>query len=357
MPAAVQTTTEKEYLAAQRRVVYAFAVLSCVLGIGAAGYRWIGWHHDLADWTLRECLYMTAITISTVGFSESLDVAGTPGAREWTMVLIVFGISANLWVISSITSFFVEGDFTHLRRYRRLAKHMNRLKDHYIVCGVGSTGVHVARELVTVGNEVVVVDANLERLDQLSDTAAVPLRGDATDDLVLEQAGLARARGLVATLDDDKNNLFLVLSARQVNPRLRIVAKAVEKSTADKLRRAGADVVVSPSFIGGMRLASELVRPVVVRFLDDMLRGRGEERSSLRIEEARVASDGAATGQTLAQAKLPQKTGALVIAVRGTDGDVRHAPPADHPLTAGETLILIGEAPQVSAVRQLVGNT
>jgi voltage-gated potassium channel len=180
---------------------------------------------------------------------------------------------------------------------------------------------------------------------------AVPLRADATDDEVLARAGIERAKGIVAALDDDKTNMFVVVSARQVNPDIRIVAKAVTQSAVEKLRRAGADAVVSPNFIGGLRLASELLRPQVVRFLDQMLR----EDAGLRIEEADVGPDGPAVGRTLGSAKLHDVTGCLVLAIRGPDGRATHSPPASAAIEAGSTLIAIGSPEQIQHLRELVG--
>lgn len=341
------------YLAARRRMVIAFAVLLLVNGIGAAGYWYVGWRELPGMWSVADCIYMTAITITTVGFEEVLELDAVPGGREWTLVLLVFGISANLYVVSSITSFFVEGDFTNIRRYRRLQRRMRDIENHTIVCGVGRTGRHVIDELLAIGREVVAIDLRSEPLEELHDKGVITLRADATDDETLERAGLGRARGLVATLDDDRTNLFVVVTARQSHPEIRIVSKAVNTAAVAKLRRAGADAVVAPTMIGGLRLASELVRPQVVRFLDDMLRSR---EAGLRIEEAVVSASCEVAGKTLQQAALRKRTGVLVIAVRSPDGEVQHAPPPDLKITPGQILIVIGRPEEVRAVRAKVGH-
>jgi voltage-gated potassium channel len=332
-------------------VLRAFMVLLAVQGIGSAGYFYLGWRFQEGLWGFWECLYMTAVTVSTVGFGEILDVTAVPGGREWTLALLIFGVSANLYVLSSLTSFILEGDFTQMRRYRSRNRRMQRMKGHYIVCGVGTTGQHVVRELVTVGEKVVAIDLEAANLTAVDEKKGVPLQADATDDEVLARAGIDRAKGIVAALDDDKTNMFVVVSARQANPEIRIVAKAVSQSAAEKLRRAGADAVVSPNFIGGLRLASELLRPQVVRFLDQMLR----EDSGLRIEEATVGRDGPAVGKTLGSARLRDTTGCLVLAIREPDGKVTHSPPASAVVEAGQTLIAIGTHEQIVHLRQLVG--
>ncbi len=340
------------YHIARRRMLLAFGLLVVVLSIGSAGYFYLGAFNG-TGWVLGDCIYMTAITITTVGFEEVLDVKSVPGGREWTLTLLVFGISANLYVVSAITSFFVESDFSNIRRYRRLRRKMEHISDHYIVCGVGRTGTQVAEELLAVGEGLVAIDERPELLEPLRERGILTLVADATEDEVLAQAGIERAKGIVATLDDDKTNMFIVVTARQTNPTLRIVAKGVGTSAPTKLRRAGADAVVSPAHIGGMRLASELLRPTVVRYLDDMLR---DKSARLRIEEAVVAPKSELVGQTLREANLRERYGVLVLATKTGDGTLTHVPASNLRLTAGLTLIAIGTPEQISALRFAVGH-
>ncbi|RMG99343.1 MAG: potassium channel protein [Deltaproteobacteria bacterium] len=335
---------------ASRRLRRALLVFALTILTATFGYMAIGRLEGRA-WSFFESLYMVAITLSTVGYSDVLGVSEVPFATGWTMFVIATGTGVNLWVISSLTSFFLEGDFLQLRKYRRLRKKMRTLRDHYVVCGVGTTGIHVARELLAVGYPVVAIDWNDAHLQEAAQLGALPLRGDATDDDVLAEGGIDRARGLVATLDDDKTNMFVVVTARQSHPGLRIVAKAVDQAAEKKLVRAGADAVVSPSFIGGMRLASELVRPTVVRFLDRMLQ---DPTMSLRIEEAAISEGSPLVGKTLADSGIRARTGVLVIAIQRPDGTAVHAPPADHRIAPGETLIVIGTAEQVANLHRMV---
>lgn len=339
--------------ATRERMLRAFLLLLFIFGGGALGYWYLGWHHRPGHWSFGECLYMTAITVTTVGYGEVLDLDTVPGGRVWTLVLLVFGISANLYAVSAFTSFFVESDFTNIRRYRRELRRMKEITGHYIVCGVGSTGIHVVEELLATGHAVVAIDERQHLLDKLRERSVLTLTGDATDDEVLEEAGIHRAAGIIAALDDDKTNMFVVVSARQTNPELRIVAKAVSASATVKLRRAGADAVVSPTMIGGMRLASEILRPHVVRFLDDMLR---DPDARLRIEEAVVGSNGPMVGKTLQEANLRETVGVLIVAVRSLDGKLDHIPPDDLQLQTGQTLIAIGRPEQVQHLRKQVGH-
>lgn len=341
------------YLASRRRVIAALLVLMLVLCVGALGYWYLAWLEEPGHWSFLECIYMTAITITTVGYGETIDLDTVPGSRYWTLGLLLFGISANLYVVSSITSFFVESDFGNVRRYRRQRKRMDEIRDHYIVCGVGSTGIHVVGELRSVGERIVCIDENEHVLAELEREGMLTLHGDATDDEVLDKAGILRARGIVATMDDDKTNMFVVVTARQTNPSLRIVTKAVSPSAVGKLRRAGADAVVSPAFIGGMRLASEMLRPQVVRFLDEMLR---DKEANLRIEEAEVGTDGDLVGQSLRNANIRERTGSLIIAVRSPQGQVDYVPSGDLVLERGFILIAIGGPDDIRNLRRAVGD-
>lgn len=339
------------YLSARRRMIGALVLLVTVVVIGAFGYWYIGFTQSPGIWQWEDCVYMTVITISTVGFGEILDFQTIAGGREWTLVLLVFGVAADLYVLSTITSFFVEADFGNLRRWRKQQRRMKSIVDHYIVCGAGRTGIHVVNELVTIGEEVLVIDHHESVLAELATRGVLTVQGDATDDEVLERAGLKRAKGIVATLDDDRTNMFVVVSARQTMPKLRIVAKALSPSAADKLRRAGADAVVTPAFIGGMRIASELIRPTVVRFLDEMLR---DKDANMRIEEATVRESSDICGKTIKDSNLREDTGALVLAVRSPEGGSAYVPPVDLRLQAGHTLIAIGTPDQITALRKRV---
>lgn len=338
------------YAAARRRMIGAFALLVLVVAFGAFGYWYIGYVQLPGVWSFEDCIYMTVITISTVGFGEILDFRSIEGGREWTLVLLVFGVAADLYVLSTITSFFVEADFGNVRRWRKLERRMNDIANHHIVCGVGRTGIHVVNELVAVGAEVLVIDQEEQLLAELGERGILSVCGDATDDEVLERAGLRRAKGLVATLADDKTNMFVVVTARQTCPSLRIVSKALSPAAADKLKRAGADAVVTPAFIGGMRIASELVRPTVVRFLDEMLR---DKDARLRIEESTLGATSELCSMTMRAANLRESTGVLVLAVRSPDGAVTYVPPVDLKLEAGLTLIAIGTPDQIASLRAL----
>lgn len=327
-------------------------MLAVVLLVGATSYYAVG---D-GRWSWYECFYMTIITLSTVGFAETLEgMNELPEARAVTVGLIVLGSGTLLYFISSLTALIVEGDLQGILRRRSMQRAIGALSKHIIVCGVGTTGHHIATELRAVGIPFVVVDADRARLEEVHEEFGGELLyvvGDATDDHVLELAGVRRARGVISALNDDKSNLFVTISARALNPEARIVAKSIEQSTEAKLRRAGADAVVAPNYIGGVRLFSEMVSPKTVAFLDRIVQFGGG--ISFGIEAIDVPDGSAVDGQRLAETSL-REAGALVVAVHRADGDYVYNPGGEYRLAAGDSLLVLVEAQDVSQLRDLVG--
>ncbi len=328
-----------------RQLAAAGISLLLVAAVGAGGYHVLG----AGRWGWGDCLYMTIITLSTVGFGEVLpDMGAVPGARGWTLTLILLGSGTLLFFVSSLTAFIVEGDIQGVLRRRRMQKAIDQLKGHFIVVGVGATGIHVVAELLASKAPFVVIDTNRERLQAVAEQlgpAMLYVDGDATVDSVLEQAGVGRAKGLAATLRDDKDNVFVSITARALNPNLRIVAKVTEDSAETKLRRAGADSTVSPSFIGGMRLASELVRPSVVQFLDRM------RSQDLRVEEVPIPAGSTLLGTRLRDTTIRHQTSVLVLAVRQADGSYSYNPGPDFVLEAGQTLVVLCRTEDLDQLR------
>jgi voltage-gated potassium channel len=336
---------------AYSRLLSAAGVLGAVVLVGATAYYAVG---D-GRWSWFDCFYMTIITLSTVGFAETLEgMNEMPNARAVTVSLIVLGSGTLLYFISSLTALIVEGDLQGVLRRRSMERAIGTMSKHIIVCGVGTTGRHIATELGAVGIPFVVVDANgelLEELNQEFDGELLYVVGDATDDHVLELAGVERARGVISALNDDKANLFVTISARALNPTARIVAKSIEPSTERKLRRAGADAVVAPNYIGGVRLFSEMVSPKTVAFLDRIVQfGSG---ISVGIEAIDIPESSPLVGKRLAETEL-REAGALVVAVHRADGDYVYNPGSEQVLEAGDSLIVLAETEDVAALRQTV---
>jgi voltage-gated potassium channel len=255
------------------------------------------------------------------------------------MFLSFAGIGIMTYIMMSLTAFVVEGELNEAFRRRKMDKRIEKLRDHYIVCGSDGVGSHVISELTSTKRPFVVVDMDREKVDRLKvDEEEGPafVIGDATDDETLRRAGIDRARGLFAVTGDDNLNLVISLSARQLNPGIRVVARCEEARNTEKLQRAGADSSVSPTRIGGMRIASEMLRPAVVNFLDVMLR---RDDLALRIEELPVPAGMA--GRHLAELELHQFRKLLLLAIR-SGGSWTYNPPRDHRMQDGDTLIFMG---------------
>jgi voltage-gated potassium channel len=336
-----------------RRLLFGALSLTSVVVIGAAGYLVIG----NGRWAYEDCIYMTFITVSTVGYGEVLKNMDTvPGARIWTLLLIVLGSGSLVFFVSTFTAFIVEGDLGGALRRRRMQQQISKLTDHILVVGVGATGIHIVEELHTIKSPFVAIDLNEERLRMLSEEVfpgMLYVHGDATQDHVLEQAGIGRAKGLAAALTDDKDNLFVSISARALNANLRIVAKMIEDTAESKLRRAGANAIVSPSQIGGMRMVSELIRPSVVQFLDRMLRN---QEQTLRVEEVLIPPGSTLIGTRLRDTAIRDETKVLVLAVHHPDGSYAYNPGPDFILETGMTLVVLCHTEDIEKLRRGIAN-
>lgn len=328
----------------QRRMLRAVLLILLVISSGTIGYM------VLEGWNLLDALYMTIITMTTVGYGETnpLDSSG----RLFTIGLLIASIGIAGYAISIIATFVVEGEFARIIRERRMDHRIAHLEHHIILCGGGRIGKYIAHEFAQTQTPFVLIERDREvlqaALDLVPDTPYI--QADATQDETLQLAGIARANGLVAALGDDKENVFLVLTARALNPRLRIVARAVDETSTSKLKKAGADEIVSPNLIGGLRMASVMLRPAVVSFLDEMLRVPNQ---TLRVDEVHVRSLPHAVGQTLGAIEVPRRTGMLVLAIKSPSGGYRFNPAPDTLLKEDDILILIGTPQQIAHLREL----
>ncbi|MBI5480418.1 MAG: potassium channel protein [Deltaproteobacteria bacterium] len=352
-------TMEEDNTLRQRMLAAGVLLLLVVLG-GTFGYWGLSRSYLPADqqWSLGDCAYMTAISITTVGYGEVIQVSRVPYGRLLTVVIIFAGLGVAVYFASALTAFVVEGEFQQLRKRRRMKQQMAKVSGHIIVCGIGTSGLHVVTELLASRWQVVCVDSSEERVRRVHDLpggANVPcILGDATADEVLKEAGIDRARGVIASLSSDKENLFVVISARQLNPQLKIVAKGVDIGVSEKLRRAGADVVVTPAYIGGIRMVSEMVRPHVTEFLDIMLRDKDK---NLRIEEVNLPPDSPLVGKLLSEARIRETTDLLIVAVRtSAGGPFVYNPGPQLRLAGGNSLIVLGGTSSVQKLRQAVGH-
>lgn len=337
----------EEFVVRRRLAIAGSSVLIVVL-LGT----WAFHHVGQGFWPWRDCLYMVLITITTVGYEEVIPVEAVDYGREVAMLVMLGGMSVSFYFLSALTAFIIEGDLREALWRRKMQNRLASLKGHQVVCGAGRTGATVVEELRREGKEVVVIEreeAALNHLHRVHGEAVIAIRGDATDDGTLEEARVAHAEGLVTTLELDQDNLFVALSARGMNPNLRIVSRSTERAT-DKLLKAGANVVINPTHIGGRRMAHELVRPNVVGFLDYMVR---DVERSLNIEEIRIGASSPLAGRKLLDSKIREKSNALVLAVV-RNGEQIYNPHPTTVLNEGMTLIALGERDQLERLANYV---
>jgi len=332
------------------RILPSIVLLLTVTLVGALVYYRLG--HG--QWSFREALYMTVNAVSTSGFREIDGMEGVPYSRFVTMALILAGLGTVSFFQSSLTTLLVQGVIGERFRTKRMQKRIESLKNHVIVAGAGSTGMHVIEELCATRTPFVAIDKSRHALDRVSRDYAggemLFVVGDATDDMCLMEAGITRAMGVVAALTEDKDNLYVTLSARSLNATARIVAKVIASDAAPKMMRAGANATVSPNMMGGRRLASELVRPTVTEFLDQMLRDKEEV---LRLEEVTIPEGSWFVGKSLREVPIRAETKLLVVALR-VDKKFIYNPEPSAELEVGSVLVVLGATANVARLRELV---
>jgi len=324
-----------------KRLWLALLLLVVVFILGISGYM------AIEGWGFLDSFYMTVITIASVGFMEVNPLS--PQGRVFTIFLIIFGMGILLFGISTFTAFLVEGELTEILRRRAMDKKIAHLKGHYIVCGIGRLGKHIIDELHKTNRPFVAIDTNEEICAVLAEKEMLYVKGDSTSTAVLRAANADDARGLFCALRNDADNLLLIFTAKDINPHIRVVAKAEEGESEGKMRKAGADRVVLPGFIGGLRMASEMIRPEAVTFLDQMLKSREE---IYRVEDIPISPESKFIGKTLKASGLLAKEGVTIGAVRKGDKYLFN-PPDTLTLDAGDALILIGEIKEIREINKL----
>ena len=326
-----------------KRLAIAFMLLGLVFVSGISGYMLI------ERWRFLDAFYMTVITIASVGYMEVHPLS--PLGRLFTIFLIIFGMGVLLFGISTFTAFLVEGELTEILRRRKMDKCISELRGHYIVCGIGRIGRHIINELYNTKRPFVAIDKNDEVCRDLGDKGLLFVKGDATSSSVLKSANAEHAKGMFCVLHTDADNLLLIFTGKGVNPGIRVVAKAEENESENKMKKAGADRVVLPEFIGGLRMASEMIRPEAVTFLDKMMKSTEEV---FRVEDIPITDGSHFAGQTLKKSGFLAKHGITVAAVRKGDRYIFN-PSDDEKLEVGDALILIGESKSVREIKEHVG--
>ncbi len=326
----------------QQRIIRPVIVLIAVISFGTIGYSVI------EQWNIFDSLYMTIITLTTVGYEEvhTLSKAG----KIFTIVLILSGVGGMFYTLSVAAKVVIEGELRDIFGRKKLSKTIEGLKNHYIICGYGRMGKIISKELAAYGAHFVVIEKSPEVLTTV-DKDLLALQGDSTQDLVLKEAGIERARGLISVLSSDSDNLYVVLSARGLNPKLRIAARASEEGAEQKLIRAGADNVISPYHIGALRIAHTMLKPAVVDFIEFATRRGNIE---LQMEEINVKEDSHIVGLSLDECGIRKELGIIIVAIKRTSGEMEFNPTSTSVVKQGDTLIAMGEVSQLKKLEQLV---
>lgn len=331
----------------KKKILTIITLLSSTIICGSYGYYFISGGEE----SFLDCVYMTVITLTTVGYGEVVDVSNNVWIKIYTMFLMLFGIGVLGYCISLTTAFLVEGELVKILKERRMKKAMSHLKDHYIVCGSGPIALHVVQELMKTEVPTVVIDENAEDFTkQFSKSLVFWINGDPSDDDLLLEANIENAKGIVVTSSSDKDNLYITVTVRQLNPNIRIVAQTSCIKMKEKLQRVGASAIICTNAIGGLRMASEMIRPSVVSFLDKMLRHSG---GTMRIEEVRVDNSSLLVGKTIAESNFKEKFNLLILAIMDTSEDIYYNPASKTVLKENDTLIVMGVREKVNQTRRL----
>jgi len=325
---------------------FRFSLLSLlvVFAAGTLGYN------QIEGWSLFDSLYMTVITLATVGFREVAPLSDN--GRAFTILLIVFGAGIIAYAVGSMIQILVEGQVLKALGRKKLESKINRLTGHYIICGYGRIGAMIAREFSARPKPFVVVENDPAICERLSNEGHLFVRGNATDDETLLEAGIDRAQGLITAVTSDTENVYITLTARGLKPDLFILARASDDSSEVKLRRAGASKVVSPYTIGATRMAQAILRPSVVDFIEI---ATGSHNVELQLEEISIASSSELVGKTLMNSGIRKQIGVIIVGIkRGSEMLFNPAP--DSVLHKGDILITLGEPADVSKLEQLAGS-
>lgn len=326
----------------RRKIFYLSLLMMVVLLGGTFGY------HYLLGWYWVDALYMTVITITTVGYGEVREL-GTAG-RLLTIGLIITSVGVFAYSLSTLASMVVEARFGSLLWRRRMENKIKALKNHYIICGFGRTGRAVCQQLHLEKTPFIVVESVLERLERINEAGFLFLEGDATQDECLTRAGIEQAKGLVAALGNDAENVYLVLSARQLAKNLTVVAWASSVEAESKVLRAGANHALSPYVQGGRRIANMLTTPHALEFLDFAMGGS----DNIRLGEFIVRDTSKMVGHSLVDAGIRRDVGVIIIGIRRASGSMEFNPAADEVLHEGDILIGIGSTEQIERMRHLL---
>ncbi|MCX5726086.1 MAG: NAD-binding protein [Candidatus Saganbacteria bacterium] len=325
-----------------RRLIIPGLILIVVITAGVLGYIYI------EKWTLVDSIYMVVITLSTVGFREVKELS--EAGRLLTISIIIMGVGTVAYTVGQLIELMVEGQIVGFRRRVRMEKDIASLKDHYIICGFGRVGHQIAEEFKSEKVPFVVIDSKPKTAEELSERGIPHIIGDVTSDENLENAGIRRAKGLIACADSDTANVFVTLSSKAINPGLNIISRASNVDTEKKLRKAGADSVISPYLIAGRRMAATALQPIASDFLDVIMH---KEHLELQIREKKIRHGSKLIGLSLQQADIKKKSGSTILAIRKPDGRFDLQPLATTVIEEEDILVVLGTPGQLESMGRL----
>jgi voltage-gated potassium channel len=340
----VDSATEKKYQEIKVELQRAAIALSLLFLVGTS------WYHLVERWTWLDALYMTVITLATVGFGETHPL-GERG-RIFTIVLILMGVITIGYIVNTFTEALIGGYFVEGRKRRLQRNLVESLTQHYLICGFGRIGQQIAEEFAVEKAPFIIVDSSAEQVAAAQESGYIAIQADATLDETLIKMGITKAACLVAALPSDAENLYIILSAKTLNPGLRAIARASNEEAVQKLQRAGASMVISPYITGARRMAAAALRPQVLDFMDGIMTSSG---GSFYMEEFLVnARTCPVAGLSLREAKLRSQSGALVLGVRRQDNELIVGPTGEAIIMGGDTLICMGTADQLRTINRLL---
>jgi voltage-gated potassium channel len=324
-----------------RRQIFPLALLVLLVAIGTVGYM------AVEGWSPGDALYMTIITLSTVGYMEVHQLDGS--GRVLTSLLILIGVGVLFLSVTNLWTWIVEMQMSGRRSQQQMRNHIHELEHHVIVCGYGRVGQTIADELVHDRIPFVVIEANPDRVERCVASGRLTVTGDATQDEILVEAGIERARGLAIALDDDAKNVFIALTGRALNPKIEIVARAGRRESESKLVQAGAHRVVSPYAMSGQRMAALFTRPSVIDFIDTTLH---RDNVEYNLEEFSVPESSGLVGQTVQDVQRVVGSGVMILAIIGASGLIP-SPSPDYRLCALDTLIIVGGGERLKRLNEI----
>jgi voltage-gated potassium channel len=320
-----------------RKLQVGLGIVALIAVLGAAGY------HFIEGWSWFDSFYMVVTTLATVGYMEIHPLSQF--GRFFNMLVVVAGVGAVFFSIGALTQTLMELELERFFGRRRMEKEIDKISAHYVICGAGRVGRSTGRELARNKVPFVVIEAQERRAEERTGSW-LTIIGDATQEKVLRMAHIESARGIVAATTTDATNIYIVLTARALNPKLKIIARASEEAAEKHLKTAGADVVVSPYGFAGHRIAQSFLRPNVVDFLDIAVSRDAHEE--FVIEEVEVGGQSRLAGKTIGASAIHRDLGIMILAIRRSDGQPRFNPTANEPIMAGDHLIVMGEAAKLS---------